>query len=134
MVADKWYLDETKVELKTFGFEENQNYTIFYEEIKSNFEKFNKNLNAEQFFISFYSNIIKYTQKYIQLHHPFCVIVAIRFGEELLVYFKRKQNEVLFEDPSKVKDITERKMKGLRYLAGYVVTASHKKTTTQKTA
>lgn len=55
-----------KVELKTFAFEENQNYTIFYEEIKIVLKSYAKiQLNAEQFLISFHSNIVKYSQKYI---------------------------------------------------------------------
>ena len=39
---------------------------------------------------------------------PLHAIVTSKFGEKLLVYFKRKQNEILFEDSNNVKEITER--------------------------
>ena len=73
--------------------------------------------------MSFYSNIVKYSEKYIQLPHTFCVTVATRFGGKLLANFKRKQNRVVFNDPTKIKEITEREIGGLQYVAGYVVTS-----------
>ena len=91
--------------------------------IGTSFEKFCKSSNAEQFFMSFYSNIVKYSEKYIQLPHPFCVTVATKFGEKLLANFKRKRNRVVFNDPTKIKQITEREMGGLQYVAGYIVTS-----------
>ena len=73
--------------------------------------------------MSFYSNIVKCSEKYIQLLHPLCVTVATRFGQKLLAHFRRKQNEVVFNDPTNIKEITEREMAGLQCLAGYVVTS-----------
>ena len=73
--------------------------------------------------MSFYSNIVKYSEKYIQLPHPFCVTVATKFGEKLFANFKRKRNRVVFNDPTKIKQITEREMGGLQYVAGYIVTS-----------
>ena len=32
-------------------------------------------------------------------------------------------NELVFSDPTNIKEITEREMRGLQYLAGYVVTS-----------
>ena len=122
VLADECYPDEIKIELKTFIPHENQ-ITILFEEIKPIYEKFCKSSNAEQFFMSFYSNIVKCSEKYIQLPHPLCVTVATRFGEKLLAHFRRKQNEVVFNDPTNIKEITEREMGGLQYLAGYVVTS-----------
>ena len=49
--------------------------------------------------------------------------MATRFGQKLLAHFRRKQNEVVFNDPTNIKEITERKIAGLQYLAGYVVTS-----------
>ena len=43
--------------------------------------------------------------------------------KKLLVHFRRKQNEVVFNDPTNIKEITEREMAGLQCLAGYVVTS-----------
>ena len=71
--------------------------------------------------MSFYSNTVKCSEKYIQLSHPLCVTVATRFGEKLLADFRRKQNEVVFNDLTNIKEITEQEMGGLQYLAGYVV-------------
>ena len=73
--------------------------------------------------MSFYSNIVKCSEKYIQSPHPLCVTVATRFGEKLLTHFRRKQNKVVFNDPTNIKEITEREMGGLQYLARYVVTS-----------
>ena len=121
ITADDCYPDEIKIELKTFVPHENR-ITILFEEVKPIYEKFCKSSNAEQFFMSFYSNIVKCSEKYIQLPHPLCITVATRFGEELLARFRRrKQNEVVFNDSTNIKEITEREMGGLQYLAGYVV-------------
>ena len=90
VLADKCYPDEIKIELKTFISHENQ---ILFEEIKPIYEKFCKSSNAEQFFMSFNSNIVKCSEKYIQLPHPLCVTVATRFGEKLLTHFRRKENK-----------------------------------------
>ena len=49
--------------------------------------------------------------------------VATRFGEKLLAHFRREQNELVFNDPTNIKEITEREMGGFQYLAGYVVTS-----------
>ena len=49
--------------------------------------------------------------------------VATRFGEKLLAHFRREQNELVFNDPTNIKEITEREMGGLQYLARYVVTS-----------
>ena len=97
--------------------------TILFEEIKPIYEKFCKSSNAEQFFMSFYSNIAKCSVKYIQLLHPMCVTVARRFGGKPLAHSRREQNELVFSDPTNIKEITEREMRGLQYLAGYVVTS-----------
>ena len=72
VLADECYPDEIKIELKTFIPHENQ-ITILFEEIKPIYEKFCKSSNAEQFFMSFYSNIVKCSEKYIQLAHQLCV-------------------------------------------------------------
>ena len=121
ITADDCYPDEIEIELKTFVPHENR-ITILFEEVKPIYEKFCKSSNAEQFFMSFYSNIVKCSEKYIQLPHPLCITVATRFGEELLARFRRrKQNEVVFNDSTNIKEITEREMGGLQYLAGYVV-------------
>ena len=32
-------------------------------------------------------------------------------------------NELVFSDPTNIKEITEREMRGLQYLAGYVVSS-----------
>ena len=90
VLADKCYPDEIKIELKTFISHENQ---ILFEEIKPIYEKFCKSSNAEQFFMSFNSNVVKCSEKYIQLPHPLCVTVATRFGEKLLTHFRRKENK-----------------------------------------
>ena len=37
------------------------------------------------------SNIVKCSEKYIQLPHPLCVTVTTRFGEKLLAHFRRKK-------------------------------------------
>ena len=47
--------------------------------------------------------------------------MATRFGVKLLADFRRKQNEVVFNDPTNIKEITEQEMGGLQYLAGYNV-------------
>ena len=90
VLADECYPDEIKIELKTFIPHENQ-ITILFEEIKPIYEKFCKSSNAEQFFMSFNSNVVKCSEKYIQLPHPLCVTVATRFGEKLLSHFRRKK-------------------------------------------
>ena len=72
VLADECYPDEIKIELKTFIPHENH-ITILFEEIKPIHEKFSKSSNAEQFFMSSYSNIVKYSEKYFQL---LCVTVA----------------------------------------------------------
>ena len=90
LLADECYPNEIKIELKTFIPHENQITTLF-EEIKPIYEKFCKSSNAEQFFMSFNSNIVKCSEKYIQLPHPLCVTVATRFGEKLLAHFRRKK-------------------------------------------
>ena len=41
--------------------------------------------------------------------------------KKLLAHFRRKQNDVVFNDATNIKEITEREMGGLQYLAGYVV-------------
>ena len=92
VLADECYPDEIKIELKTFIPHENQ-ITILFEEIKPIYEKFCKSSNAEQFFMSFNSNIVKCSEKYIQLPHPLCVTVATRFREKLLTHFRRKENK-----------------------------------------
>ena len=120
--GDECYPDEIKIELKAVIPHENQ-ITILSEEIKPIYEKSCKSLNAEQFFMSFYSNIVQFSEKYIQLPHPLCVTVATTSGEKLLAHFRRKQNEVLFNDPTNIKEITEREMAGLQYLARYVATS-----------
>ena len=122
VLADECYTDEIKIELKTFIPHENQ-ITILFEEIKPIYEKFSKSSNAEQFFMSFHSNIVKCSEKYIQLPQPLCFTVSTRFGEKLLAHLRRKQNEVVFNDPTNIKEITEREMEGLQYLARYVVTS-----------
>ena len=83
--GDECYPDEIKIELKTFIPHEIQ-ITILFEEIKPIYEKFCKSSNAEQFFMSFNSNIVKCSEKYIQLPHPLCVTVATRSGEKLLAH------------------------------------------------
>ena len=40
--------------------------------------------------------------------------------KKLLAHFRRKQNDVVFNDATNIKEITEREMGGLQYLAGYV--------------
>ena len=122
LLADECYPNEIKIELKTFIPHENQITTLF-EEIKPIYEKFCKSSNAEQFFMSLYSNILKCSEKYIELPHPLCVTVVTRFGEKLLAHIRRKQNEVVFNDPINIKEIIEREMGGLQYLAGYAVTS-----------
>ena len=106
--------------------------TILFEEIKPIYEKFCKSSNAEQFFMSFYSDIAKCSVKYIQLLHPMCVTVARRFGGKPLAHSRREQNELVFSDPTNIKEITEREMRGLQYLAGYVVTSLINKIKSQK--
>ena len=49
--------------------------------------------------------------------------MVTRFGEKLLAHIRRKQNEVVFNDPINIKEIIEREMGGLQYLAGYAVTS-----------
>ena len=122
VLEDERFPDEIKIGLKTFIPHENQ-ITIYFEEIKTLCEKFCKSSNSEQFFMSFYSNILKCSEKFIQLHHPLCVTLATRFGEKLLAHSRRKQSEVAFNDPTNIKKITEREMGGLQYLAEYVVTS-----------
>ena len=81
VLADEYYPHEIKIEVKTFIPHEYQ-ITILFEEIKLIYEKFCKSSNAEQFFMPFYSNIVKCSEKYIQLPHPLCVTVATRFGKK----------------------------------------------------
>ena len=76
-----------------------------------------------EFFMTFYSDIVKCSEKYVQLPHPLCVTAATRFGEKLLAHFRRKQNEVVFNDPTNINEITEREMGAIQYLATYVVTS-----------
>ena len=38
--------------------------------------------------MSFHSNVVKYSEKYIQLYHPQYVIMANRFWEKRLAYFE----------------------------------------------
>ena len=73
--------------------------------------------------MSLYSNILKCSEKYIQLPHPLRVTLATRFDEKLLAHFRRKQNEVVFNDPINIKEIIEREMGGLQYLTEYAVTS-----------
>ena len=73
--------------------------------------------------MSLYSNILKCSEKYIQLPHPLCVTLATRFGEKLLAHFRSKQDEVVFNDPINIKEIIEREMGGLQYLTEYAVTS-----------
>ena len=49
--------------------------------------------------------------------------MVTRFGEKLLAHIRRKQNEVVFNDPINIKEIIEREMGGLQYLAGYAGTS-----------
>ena len=90
VLTDECYPDEIKIELKAFTPHGNQ-ITILFKEIKPIYEKFCKSSNAEQFFMSLNSNIVKCSEKYIQLPHPLCVTVATRFGEKLLAHFRRKK-------------------------------------------
>ena len=69
VLGDECYPDEIKIELKTFIPHENQT-TILFEEIKSIYEKSCKSLNVEQFFVSFYSNIVKYSEKVYSITPP----------------------------------------------------------------
>ena len=41
--------------------------------------------------------------------------------KKLLAHFRRKQNDVVFNDATNIKEITEREMGCLQYLAGYIV-------------
>ena len=79
VLADECYPDEIKIELKTFIPHENQ-ITILFEEIKPIYERFCKISNAEQFLISFYSNIVKCPRKYIQLPPP----IVCYYGNKIL--------------------------------------------------
>ena len=60
-------------------------------------------------------------RKVYSIPHPLCVTVATRFGEKLLGRFRRKQSEVVFNDPTSIMEITKREMGSLNYLEGYVV-------------
>ena len=119
VLADECYPDEIKIELKTFIPHENQ-ITILFEEIKPIYERFCKISNAEQFLISFYSNIVKCSRKYIQLPHPLCVTMATRFwgkllpileGNKMRLYLMIQQGNYWMRNGES------------SYLAGYVVTS-----------
>ena len=47
-----------------------------------------------------------------------------KIWRKLLIHFK--QNELLFEDTTNIKEITEREIEGMQHLAGYAVTTYKK--------
>ena len=66
--------------------------------------------------MSFHSIVVKYSEKYIQLYHPQYVIMATDFGKNVQPILR------LFQDPTKIEQITEKDTERPQYLTAYVVT------------
>eukprot|EP00794_Sanderia_malayensis_P011655 gene11655-12854_t len=82
-----------------------------------------KNSKAEKFYSCYYQTIALNAKKYFKtLNPPVCTILATLLCDKILAYFNKKD-----EEPKVMKPITSKELDGLKYLAGYVIHAVHRK-------
>ena len=102
VLADDCYPDEIKTGLKTFIPYENQIRIIIWRNTTNLWKVLQK--------FKFWSILHVILFKYLRMFRKVCLITppimcycGRTFGEKLLAHFRRKQNEVVFNDPTNIK-------------------------------
>lgn len=81
-------------------------------------EQFQKKNDVNDFFVSFYSQIVRFADSYFTMPRPFCVVFAKKLGDKIIGKYSRKYIKGPEASPQ---PISEKEMEGLKYLAGWVV-------------
>ena len=89
-----------------------------FNKVRETYDNLSNSNNAEKFYSSFYSTIVVKADMYLpNLPKPNCTLLATALAEKLYSYFKRSPKTVIV----KPKEITEKEIGGIQYLAGYVI-------------
>lgn len=87
-------------------------------------KKLLKTWNAEEYYSSFYANIVMYASTFLNLEMPMSTLMMKKLAEKLFYKYKCPKQTAMPQPEG----ITDREIGGLQYLCGYIVHKFIKKT------